>query len=63
MTMIWKENRMKIKVTEIECNAEELRQSNTMAEAFTNMLRRAFTPFTAYSSTDTESEDEDDGIN
>lgn len=52
---------MKIKVTEIECNAEELRQSNTMAEAFTNMLRRAFTPFTTYSSTDTESEDEDDG--
>lgn len=35
---------MKIKVTEIECNAEELRQSNTIAEAFTNMLRRAFTP-------------------
>ena len=35
---------MKIKITEIECNAEELRQSNTIAEAFTNMLRRAFTP-------------------
>lgn len=52
---------MKIKVTEIECNAEELRQSNTMAEAFTNMLRRAFTPFSSYSSMDTESEDEDDG--
>lgn len=49
---------MKIKITEIECNAEELRQSNTIAEAFTNMLRMAFTPFTAYNST---VEDDDDG--
>lgn len=33
---------MKIKVTEIECSAEELRQSNTLAESFTTMLRSAF---------------------
>lgn len=52
---------MKIKITEIECNAEELRQSNTIAEAFTNMLRRAFTPFTAYNSADVEDDDEGEG--
>lgn len=33
---------MKIRVTEIECNADELRQSNTMAESFTNLLRGCF---------------------
>ena len=33
---------MKIRVTEIECNAEELRQSNTMADSFTNLLRGCF---------------------
>ena len=34
---------MKIRITEIECNAEELRQSNTLAEGFVNLLRRCFT--------------------
>lgn len=43
---------MKIKITEIECNAEELRQSNSLSEAFTNMLRGVFTPFV---------EDDDEG--
>lgn len=35
---------MKIKttVTEIECNAEELRQSNGLADAFWGAFRRAF---------------------
>lgn len=35
---------MKIKttVTEIECTADELRQSNTVADGFLNTLRRAF---------------------
>ena len=35
---------MKIKTTttEIECNAEELRQSNSLAEAFYGALRRSF---------------------
>ena len=28
--------------TEIECNADELRQSNSVADAFTGALRRAF---------------------
>lgn len=34
---------MKIKVTEIECNADELRQSNTLADSFVNLLRGCFT--------------------
>lgn len=45
---------MKIKITEIECNAEELRQSNSLSEAFTNMLRGVFTPFV-------EDDDEEEG--
>lgn len=37
---------MKIKqietMTEIECSAEELRQSNTLSDGFYNVLRKAF---------------------
>ena len=35
---------MKIKttITEIECNAEELRQSNTVSDGLINAMRRAF---------------------
>ena len=33
---------MRIKVTEIEASAEELRQSNSLAESFTRMMRNAF---------------------
>ncbi len=35
---------MKIKttITEIECSAEELRQSNSVADAFMNAFRNAF---------------------
>ena len=33
---------MKIKVTEIECSAEELRQSNSVTDGFLNVLRNAF---------------------
>ena len=35
---------MKIKttVTEIECNAEELRQSNSLSDAFVSAMRKAF---------------------
>lgn len=37
---------MKVKVvtTEIEASAEELRQSNTLSESFTQILRRSFIP-------------------
>lgn len=36
--------KMKIKttVTEIECNAEELRQSNSLSDAFCGFMRRTF---------------------
>ena len=33
---------MKIKVTEIECTANELRQSNTIADGLLNLLRGVF---------------------
>ena len=35
---------MKIKttITEIECDAEELRQSSTLADGFSNILRNMF---------------------
>lgn len=35
---------MKLKITEIECTAEELKQSNSVADGFRNMLRNAFNP-------------------
>lgn len=33
---------MKIRVTEIECTSEELRQSNNLAEGIHNLLRGVF---------------------
>ena len=36
---------MKIKITEIEANAEEIRQSNTAAEGITRLFRNAFNPY------------------
>jgi len=33
---------MKIKVTEIECSAEEIRQSNSLADGILNILRGVF---------------------
>lgn len=33
---------MKIKITEIEADARELRESNTLAQNFANLLSRAF---------------------
>lgn len=33
---------MKIKVTEIEATAEDLRQSKSLSDSFTNMFRNAF---------------------
>lgn len=52
---------MKIKVTEyiteIEADANELRESNTLGENFAMMLRRCFQPIRAYD----DDEDEEDG--
>lgn len=36
---------MRITVTEIEATAEELRQSNTLADNFNRILRNAFNPY------------------
>lgn len=51
---------MKIRttVTEIECNAEELRQSNSLSDAFYGALRKAFNG-PVYAGTDDEDEEEE----
>ena len=54
---------MKIKttVTEIECSANELRQSNALSDGFYNMLRGCFNNMTsdcAEESEELENEDE-----
>lgn len=48
---------MKLKITEIEANAEELRQSNTLADGLTRLFRNAFNP---YYSTPDDAEDENE---
>lgn len=53
---------MKIKITEMEASAEELRQSKSLSEAFTEALRKAFippTPTPIVVKTVEEDEDED----
>lgn len=37
---------MRIKVTEVECDANELRQSNSLADSIANLLRGCFSPMT-----------------
>ena len=52
---------MKIKVTEIEASAEELRQSNSLADGLTRMMRNVFNPYfppITDEEEQTESEDE-----
>ena len=48
---------MKIKITEIEANAEELRQSNTIADGLTRLFRNMLNP---YYSTPDYAEDKED---
>lgn len=50
---------MKVKITEIECTAEELKQSNSVADGFRNILRNAFNP--SYTVEFDFEEDEDGG--
>lgn len=50
---------MRIIMTEIEANAEELKCSNTLAGSFSNILRRAFMP-TVQDSKEDEKESEED---
>ena len=49
---------MKIKVTEIEANAEELKTCNTLSQNLNAMLTRAFAPYTGRSTYEYEDEDE-----
>ena len=52
---------MKIKITEIEADARELRESNTLAENFSLMLSRVFQsrePFYDKTEDDTEESEE-----
>ena len=57
---------MKIKITEIEANAEDLRGSQTLGAAFSNALRNAFSNVGVYgvpngsSVCDDEDESEDE---
>lgn len=48
---------MKIKVTEIECSAEELRQSNTVADGAINILRNLFNGVISTDITEEEEEE------
>ena len=50
---------MKITTTTIECTADELRQSNSLADAFTNALRNVFNGVSLSNYAD----DEEDGEN
>ena len=49
---------MKIRVTEIEANAEELKTCNTLSQNLNAMLTRAFAPYTCRSTYEYEDEDE-----
>lgn len=49
---------MKIKITEIEATAEDLRQSNSLADSFSRLLRNSFTSYPVYEDEDEEDEDE-----
>lgn len=51
---------MKIKITEIEASAEELRQSNSLSDGLTRMLRNAFSPYYTYTETDDDDQTDDD---
>ena len=52
---------MKIKVTEIEASAEELRQSNSLADELTRMMRNAFNPYSFAPTNDEEEQTEREG--
>ena len=51
---------MKIKITEIEADARELRESNTLAQNLTNMLSRCFRNVEPFEDDTEESEGEEE---
>lgn len=50
----------KIKITEIEATAEDLRQSNSVADALMNTLRNALMPIRCYNDEDECQEGDDE---
>ena len=50
---------MNIKITEIEASAEELRQSNSLSDGLTRMLRNVFNPYSVPLTTDEEEQTEE----
>lgn len=51
--------KIRTEITEIECSAEELRQSNTVADGFLNAMRHCFNgPLSYQTEEDQEEEDE-----
>ena len=52
---------MKIRVTEIEANTEDLRSSQTLGAAFSNALRNAFSNVGVYGVPNSPSVGDDDG--
>lgn len=52
---------MKIKITEIEATARELRESNTLAGNFANLLSRIFQSTEPFEDEEEEEEDGDNG--
>jgi len=51
---------MKIRVTEIEADARELRESNTLAQNFASLLSRCFQNTEPFDGDDTEEEEEEE---
>jgi len=50
---------MKIKITEIEADARELRESNTLAQNFAMLLSRCFQSNESFDDEENEDNDED----
>ena len=51
---------MRIKITEIEADARELRESNTLAGNFANLLSRCFQNREPFDDEESEEDDETD---
>lgn len=53
------DQQMKIKITEIEANAEEIRQSNTLADGLTRLFRNMLNPYYNMPNDDDKNEGEE----
>lgn len=51
---------MRIKITEIEADARELRESNTLAQNLGNLLKRAFQSYEPFDDEEAEEDEEDE---